>query len=158
MENVETSDLGARRRVVLVATAAVGLDIASKVWATAALADHSMRIGSITLRLVHNHGVVFGIGAYLPAAAIIVLTVSIAAGVAAAAWRGAIRPPLAAGLIVGGAVANVTDRLTAGSVIDFISIGRWPVFNLADVFLIAGVVVLILRDASEKDRSESYPV
>ncbi|MHB1128915.1 MAG: signal peptidase II [Ilumatobacteraceae bacterium] len=143
-----------RARVVLVATAAVtvGIDIASKMWATTALVDHSRRIGPITLRLVHNHGVVFGIGAYLPPVAILVLTASMAAGVAIAAWGGVVRPPFAAGLIVGGAVANVADRLTAGSVIDFISIGRRPIFNLADTFLIAGGILLLLRDAPEKGK------
>ena len=135
-----------RRRIVLVITAvvAVSIDFASKIWATNALADHSKRIGSITLRLVHNHGVVFGIGSYLPASAIIALTASISVVVAFSAWRGTVRPPFAAGLIVGGALANVADRLTAGSVIDFISIGRGPIFNLADVFLVAGIVLLAL--------------
>ena len=135
-----------RGRVVLVATAAatISFDIASKIWATDALAEHSKRFGSITLRLVHNHGVVFGIGGYLPASAIIALTASISVVVAFSAWRGMVRPPFAAGLIVGGAFANVADRLTAGSVIDFISIGRGPIFNLADVFLVAGIVLLTL--------------
>jgi len=135
-----------RSRIVLVVTAVVtiGIDIASKAWALNALADHGKRIGSITLRLVHNHGVVLGMGAYVPAAAIIVLTASIATAVAIAAWRGAIRPPFAAGLVVGGAIANIVDRLTGGSVIDFISIGRWPVFNFADVFLLVGIVLLAL--------------
>ena len=135
-----------RRRIVLVITAvvAVSIDFASKIWATDVLASHSKRIGSITLRLVHNHGVVFGLGGYLPASAIIALTASISVVVAFFAWRGTVRPPFAAGLIVGGAFANVADRLTAGSVIDFISIGRGPIFNLADVFLVAGIVLLTL--------------
>ncbi len=135
-----------RSRIILVATAAVtlGIDIVSKFWALDTLAGHGKRIGSITLRLVHNHGVVLGMGAYLPAAAIIVLTASIATAVAISAWRGAIRPPIAAGLVVGGAIANVVDRIIGGSVIDFISIGRWPIFNLADALLLVGVVLLIL--------------
>ena len=138
--------LSSRRRIVLVITAvvAVSIDFASKIWATDALADHSKRIGSITLRLVHNHGVVFGLGGYLPASAIIALTASISVVVAFFAWRGTVRPPFAAGLIVGGALANVADRLTAGSVIDFLSFGRGPIFNLADVFLVAGIVLLTL--------------
>lgn len=73
---------------------------------------------------------------------------------AIAAWRGAIRPPFAAGLVLGGAIANVADRFTAGSVIDFISIGRWPIFNLADSMLIAGIVLLSLRGARKRDRTQ----
>ena len=48
---------------------------------------------------------------------------------------------LGLGLAVGGAAGNLTDLLTRGHVIDFISIGRWPTFNLADVALCAGVVL-----------------
>lgn len=99
----------------------------------------------------------FGIGAYLPAFAITVLTASIAAAVAFAAWRGAVQPALAAGLIVGGAFANVADRLTAGSVIDFISISRWPIFNLADIVIIVGLLVLIFRpNAIEPEQTADY--
>ena len=132
---------------MLIATAsiAISFDFVSKIWASTALAEQSQKIGSITSRLVYNHGVVLGIGAYLPAVAIVVLTASIAAAVAFAAWRGAVRPPLAAGLIVGGAFANVADRLTAGSVVDFISVGRWPIFNLADIFIIAGLLLLVFH-------------
>ena len=51
------------------AAVAIGIDIASKIWANIELADHNKRFGPITLRLVHNHGAVLGIGAYLPAVA-----------------------------------------------------------------------------------------
>lgn len=45
------------------------------------------------------------------------------------------------GLALGGAAANLTDRLALGGVIDFISLGRWPTFNLADVAMVCGVAV-----------------
>jgi signal peptidase II len=48
----------------------------------------------------------------------------------------------AIGLIVGGAVGNIVDRLRMGSVVDFISIGWWPVFNLADSAIAVGVTLL----------------
>lgn len=139
-----------RRRVVFVATATVVviIDFISKVWATTALDENSQRIGLVTLRLVHNHGVLFGIGAYLSASTILVVTASIAAAVGFAAWRGFVRPPLAAGLVVGGAVANAADRLTAESVIDFISISRSPIFNLADFFIVAGFLLLFFRSST----------
>lgn len=131
--------------LVATATIAVSIDVVSKIWASTELAGQSQKIGSITLRLVHNHGVLFGIGSYLPAVAITVLTASIAAAVAFAAWIGVVKPALAAGLIAGGSFANVADRLTAGSVVDFISIGRWPIFNLADLFIVAGLLLLLFR-------------
>jgi lipoprotein signal peptidase len=45
------------------------------------------------------------------------------------------------GLALGGAAANLTDRFALGGVIDFISFGRWPTFNLADVAMVCGVGV-----------------
>lgn len=47
-------------------------------------------------------------------------------------------------LIIGGAFGNIYDRLTQGYVIDFISVGSWPIFNLADTFLSIGLFLLIL--------------
>lgn len=55
-------------------------------------------------------------------------------------------PPIlqyALGLIAGGALGNLVDRIFYRSVIDFISIGWWPVFNLADVGITVGSAVLI---------------
>jgi signal peptidase II len=47
-------------------------------------------------------------------------------------------------LVVGGAVGNILDRLIKGSVADFISVGFWPVFNLADSFLTIGIFIIVL--------------
>jgi signal peptidase II len=44
---------------------------------------------------------------------------------------------------LGGAAGNLCDRLTRGAVVDFVSIGRWPAFNLADVAIVAGVAVAV---------------
>lgn len=49
---------------------------------------------------------------------------------------------LAMGLILGGAVGNIIDRVRLGWVVDFISIGWWPVFNLADSAIVVGVIAL----------------
>jgi signal peptidase II len=46
------------------------------------------------------------------------------------------------GLILGGAVGNIVDRIRLGSVVDFISVGWWPVFNLADSAISVGVTAL----------------
>jgi signal peptidase II len=51
---------------------------------------------------------------------------------------------LAVGLITGGAVGNLIDRLRIDSVIDFLDPPFWPAFNLADVAIVAGVALLII--------------
>lgn len=52
--------------------------------------------------------------------------------------------PLAVGLIVGGALGNLVDRVTTGLVTDFLDFRVWPVFNLADTFIVAGAGLLLL--------------
>ncbi len=144
-----TADLEHRpiacRRLTLaaVAIAAIGIDALSKLWASARLPGQPISLGPLTLRLVHNRGIAFGVGRFLPATTIIIVTAAIAIVIAVVGWRGRLDPPIAAGLIVGGALANVGDRLTADSVVDFIDIGRWPVFNLADVILLSGIALMV---------------
>jgi signal peptidase II len=52
--------------------------------------------------------------------------------------------PVALGAALGGASSNLFDRLWRGGVVDFIDLGFWPVFNLADVAIVAGVVVALV--------------
>lgn len=49
---------------------------------------------------------------------------------------------MALGLQLGGALGNVVDRLRLGHVTDFLDFGPWPVFNVADMAIVAGVIVL----------------
>ena len=61
---------------------------------------------------------------------------------------------LATGLLAGGAIGNLTDRVRADAVTDFVDLPPWPPFNLADVAITAGVLLLVflyLRD-SERER------
>ena len=48
------------------------------------------------------------------------------------------------GAALGGAAGNIADRLRHGAIVDFIAIGRWPVFNLADAAIVAGIGLLVL--------------
>jgi len=52
--------------------------------------------------------------------------------------------PIGMGAMVGGATGNVLDRLRRGAVVDFVAIGPWPVFNLADAALVAGTGLILL--------------
>ena len=51
--------------------------------------------------------------------------------------------PVALGLLLGGSLSNLIDRVRLGHVTDFIDFRFWPAFNLADTFIVAGVAVLI---------------
>ena len=50
---------------------------------------------------------------------------------------------MALGLQLGGAISNLSDRLAFGSVTDFLSVGWWPVFNVADSSIVVGITILI---------------
>jgi signal peptidase II len=52
--------------------------------------------------------------------------------------------PVALGFLIGGSVSNLFDRITNGYVTDFIHVSHWPTFNLADCFIVVGVVLLLV--------------
>ena len=57
------------------------------------------------------------------------------------------------GVMLGGAVGNLTDRLFrdhSGAVIDFIDFGWWPIFNVADVALVCGAILLVILSAKHE--------
>ena len=66
---------------------------------------------------------------------------------------------LSLGLQIGGATGNLVDRLRLGHVTDFMDVGAWPVFNLADASIITGIVILawifLVADPSEKNNSDA---
>lgn len=50
----------------------------------------------------------------------------------------------ACGIVAGGSIGNLIDRLLYGSVIDFFSVGWWPVFNIADIGIVCGSISLLI--------------
>ena len=63
---------------------------------------------------------------------------------------------LSLGLQLGGAIGNLIDRIHYGYVVDFVDIGFWPIFNVADVSIVAGVAILAYCLWRE-DRASSKP-
>jgi signal peptidase II len=51
---------------------------------------------------------------------------------------------VSSGLLVGGALGNLADRVRIGAVIDWVDLPLWPTFNLADAAIVAGVLCLVL--------------
>jgi signal peptidase II len=105
--------------------------------------------GLLRIRLSTNTGAVMGILSGSRLLLIIVTIVSIAALVLFAyRMRYAPLPKrVCLGLILGGAFGNLIDRISTGEVIDFIDMGigsyRWPTYNVADIAVTLGAVVLI---------------
>ncbi len=133
--------------VVTVAAVVTAIDAATKYWARHDLATRSVHVlGDVWLRLQLNSGISFSISQSVPlittVATLLVALVVVVVGLHAA--RGA--PTVGFGLLLGGGVANVIDRLAAAphEVTDFIAVGSFPVFNLADVAITCGFVVLLL--------------
>jgi len=52
--------------------------------------------------------------------------------------------PVALGLLIGGSLANLIDRIRLGHVTDFLDLRFWPAFNLADTFIVVGVGILLV--------------
>lgn len=107
--------------------------------------EHVEVLGPLSLTLVHNRGVAFGLASG-GGGLLIALTFAALLFVAAMFARDPRRPGmwLAVGLLVGGALGNLADRLRADAVTDYLDLLSWPPFNLADVAITAGVVILAL--------------
>ncbi len=104
----------------------------------------------IRLTYIHNPGAAFGLfpGSRVPLVAVSVIAVIIVVWIA---WRrpGRLAGVLPLGLILGGALGNLVDRVRLGEVVDFIQVGippdtYWPVFNVADSAVSVGVLWLAL--------------
>jgi signal peptidase II len=130
------------------------IDLGTKVWAVEVLSSRAnvQIIGSfLQLTFVQNSGAAFGIGAGSTiiftffALAVLIFITRYALQITSKGWA------LVCGLVLGGILGNLTDRVfrepsfLQGHVIDWIQIPNWPVFNIADsAIVIAAVVAIIL--------------
>jgi len=118
---------------------------------TKALVRSGVDVGSedpvlpgVSIVHVRNRGVAFGAFADGKTLVIVVIAVALTALVVYFATH--VDRPLAwlpTGLLLGGAVGNVLDRVRDGSVTDFIKLPAWPAFNVADVAITFGVLALL---------------
>ena len=138
----------------------VALDQGTKALATS-LVDRGDRVEVLpflAFENVRNKGVAFGLGGDISAALIgvtIVLLVGDARLPRVQRADGGWLVWLPAALLLGGALGNLADRVRDGAVTDFIDLPLWPTFNLADVAITVGVLLLLLDvERSETRRRE----
>lgn len=102
--------------------------------------------GLLTLDYTENRGAAFGVfqsGGWL----FVTVALLVAAAILLYYPRfqlGGMPGRLGLGLILGGAVGNLVDRIRLGYVVDFVDLHWWPVFNVADSAIVVGVIVLSL--------------
>lgn len=133
--------------VVVVALVVTALDVVTKVWARHTLVTRSIHLfGGAWLRLQYNAGISFSINQSGPLVTSIITTVIVLVVVAVGVRANAGVPAVGFGLLVGGGVANLVDRLAATPhrVTDFVALGSFPVFNLADASITAGFILLLV--------------
>lgn len=144
------------RHLAVVAASALtayALDQGTKAWALDALSEGRPRevVGSLLkLQLTHNPGAAFSLGTnstlVITAIAIGVVIAILVTAHKLRSWGWA----LAFGLIVGGAVGNLTDRFARppgggkGHVVDFLQLPNWPIFNVADMAITTAAALVVL--------------
>ena len=102
-------------------------------------------VGPFSIRHVQNSGIAFGLFSNATAGVIVVTAIAVAWMLVYFARSGGRHPvlPVALGLVVGGSVSNLADRVRLGFVTDFLDFRYWPAFNLADSFIVIGVGILL---------------
>jgi len=159
--------------MVAVALAVVGVDQLTKWWAQRGLDDgRSVELLGplLKLTLTYNSGMAFsrgrGLGPVIGVVALVVIVVLLASLRRESSRLG----QLALAAVIGGAAGNILDRIfragdgfMGGSVVDFLQLPHWPVFNVADMAVTLGGLTLVLgawrtgRAARQPSRSTSAP-
>jgi signal peptidase II len=134
--------------LVSVALAAAFADQLTKhVVASQLQLDDSVKvIGPLSIHHVQNSGIAFGLFASATLVVIVLTTAAVVWMLWFFARSGQRHPvlPVALGLVIGGSVSNLIDRVRLGHVTDFLDLRWWPAFNLADTFICVGVGILLL--------------
>ncbi|MGH3424129.1 MAG: signal peptidase II [Nocardioidaceae bacterium] len=146
-----------RRRLRLfagVAVLAYAVDVVTKIIAVDQLADRppvTVVPGVLDLALVRNPGAAFSMATGLTA---VLSVIALAVCVVVVKMAGRLRDPLwalALGLMLGGALGNLTDRILRepapfrGHVVDFLALPHWPVFNVADSCVCLAAVLIVVQ-------------
>ena len=147
-------------RIASIAFLVIALDQATKAWVTRALGPDQLQhrrqlLGAwLSLEYVQNRGTAFGL--FAGGGGLVLAMVAAGFIALAAALHRVSRPTnlflLGAGLVAGGAVGNVIDRIRVGYVTDFIAVSVWWRFNIADSAVTIGVLMLIWLSMQTRER------
>jgi len=111
-------------------------------------------LGPFSIHHVENSGIAFGLFASRTSSVIAITAFAVCLMAWFFARSGRRHPvlPVGLGLVLGGSIANLIDRVRLGRVTDFLDLDAWPAFNLADMFIVVGVAALfsalVLSDRS----------
>ena len=148
-------------KMVAVAVAALGADQLTKL-----LIRANMRIGESWpeegfLRLTHGTNTGSAFGLFQDQTLVLTIASVVAIGFVFLFYRNDGGSTwlswLTSGLILGGALGNLIDRVIAGKVTDFIDVGPWPVFNIADSSIVVGIIVLCASVLLRRDKPSEAP-
>lgn len=134
------------RRAGVVAALVLLVDQISKALVSSSIALGASRslLPGVTIVHAENSGVAFSLFTGSEVAVVMVTIVIVAAVLAFFARHRHRRLIwLASGLIIGGALGNLVDRIRTGAVTDFIQLPHWPAFNFADTSITLGVLALL---------------
>jgi signal peptidase II len=139
--------IGAWVRAGLVLAGALAADQLVKALVTASLQRGEERdlVAGVKLVNTRNSGVAFG--QLQDGGAIVAAVIAIAIGALLVYFARHARQPLMwlpTGMLLGGALGNIVDRVREGAVVDFLKLPHWPAFNVADSSITLGVVILLV--------------
>lgn len=126
------------------------LDQVTKALVVWKIEGQTIDLGIFDLRVIRNPGAAFGIPGLFPGLFVIVTVVVIVTVLRTLPRTDRLSLVVAYGLVTGGAVGNVADRIfrdpgfPSGRVVDFVDLRWWPVFNVADSGIVIGALLIVL--------------
>ena len=147
--------------LILAAAAAFSLDQLSKyiVRSNFSLGEAWPANSFISLKYTTNSGSAFGL--FQDQTTLLIVASVFAVGFLVYFYKTHARPRkllrLAIGLQLGGAIGNLLDRIRDGTVVDFIDVGPWPTFNIADSSIVVGMAILVGLLTLWNDKAEEEP-
>ena len=154
--------------IAVLASSVLLLDQVTKVWAVSALDDRTIDVAwKLQLRLVRNPGTAFSLGEGKGPLLGVLACVVVVVLLRLARQPRNVASAVGIALILGGAVGNVVDRIVRsphgfleGHVVDFIDFQFWPVFNVADMGVTCGIILVIfeLQEAGRREARASTAI